>query len=207
MKKFIYGVFLPLLVLVNSTTQAAPILSLGEHGTSNNHSGLYVYGWQFDALEDMTISMLGLYDQGGDGLLQSHEVGVWDANGTLLTSLETEAGENGLLIGNFRYFDIVPLNLQKDMRYVLGATSWSQDYYAFNVSDFDTDDGIRYLSPVHRFSGGELEFPTGSGNSSIFNINLFRTEAVDLPEPQSMFMLVMGLGIMLMLRRKRAIKS
>lgn len=45
----------------------------------------------------LTVSALGFHDEGGNGLLTSHEVGIYDLSQTLLGSVTIPAGTGATL--------------------------------------------------------------------------------------------------------------
>ena len=50
------------------------------------------FGWAFNRSpslsldQQVAITAIGVFDDGGDGLMNSHAVGIWDGFGTLLAS-------------------------------------------------------------------------------------------------------------------------
>lgn len=69
----------------------------------------------------LEVDHLGLYDAGGGGLAQAHQVGLWRANGTLITSVTVRAGTAAQLVDGYRYESITPVTLAAGTDYVLGA--------------------------------------------------------------------------------------
>ena len=73
---------------------------LGQACTSGGNTA----GWKFTVgSTDLMATSLGEYDQNGDGLGMSVEVGVWDSTGTLLGMVTVPSGTGPPLIGSFRY--------------------------------------------------------------------------------------------------------
>src|SRR6185437_4831895 len=68
-------------------------------------------GFQFRTLETVSVSALGYYDDGGDGLLTPHNVGIFDSNGVLQAATFLTSGTTTPLVGQFRYQDITPVLL------------------------------------------------------------------------------------------------
>src|SRR5262245_29379387 len=71
-------------------------------------------GWSFAVIGPIEIVSLGVWDEGSDGLLESHEVGLWTGGGTLLTSIlvtnaATAVGSTGP--GRWLFAPIAPLVL------------------------------------------------------------------------------------------------
>lgn len=72
----------------------------------------------------MTITGLGFFDVGSDGLLNDHEVGLWTNDGTLLANVTLDNTANIVsstsVLGQWREVDIAPLALVPG-DYVLGS--------------------------------------------------------------------------------------
>ena len=54
--------------------------------TTFGGSGYWTMGYQFTSLADISVVQLGAYDESGNGLNRSHDVGIWTTDGTLLGS-------------------------------------------------------------------------------------------------------------------------
>ena len=159
-------------------------------------------------------SRLGVFDSGGDGFANNHEVGLWIPNndnltGTFLLSATVPAGTVAPLIDGFRWVEIPPVLVSLGIRYSIGA------YY----SDGDVDLLTTPAAPVFthdvgavaqngRFSVGPgLSFPNiftsppseGQLGDRFFEAN-FRYVVV--PEPSLGLLLLPGLAY-LFLRPRR----
>ena len=69
----------------------------------------------------MTVTDVGIFDQGGDGLIDSHELGIWTSLGSLLVDVTVAAGTGEELDGSYRFHAITPMVLSADTDYVIGA--------------------------------------------------------------------------------------
>jgi len=79
-------------------------------------------GWSFSVVStDITVTSLGIYDSGGDGLADAHAVGLWTSGGTLLASTTIPNGAGATLLGSYRYVAIAPVALSAGQTYVIGA--------------------------------------------------------------------------------------
>jgi hypothetical protein len=78
--------------------------------------------------EPITITHLGLIDDGSDGMSAAHAVGVWTNAGTLLASATVPAGTGGTLVGQFRYVPITPIELTADQVYRVGGQMPNEVY-------------------------------------------------------------------------------
>src|SRR5580658_9419504 len=87
-----------------------------------------VLGWSFDVTSPITVTALGYWDYSEfsssptdtyccspfnttPGLLDDHEVGIYNISGTLLASADVPAGTAGTLVGDSFYTSIAPIVL------------------------------------------------------------------------------------------------
>lgn len=64
---------------------------------------LNTWGWSFTTANTITVTSLGWWDQGNDGLSDSHPVSIWDMSGNQLISGTVSAGTADPLINGFRF--------------------------------------------------------------------------------------------------------
>ncbi len=83
--------------------------------------GLYTLGFKFTVNSSVTMTHMGIYDSGQDGLQSGGRVGLWDTAGNLLTSAVVLAGNAAMLDGYFRYAAIAGYNLIAGTEYVIGS--------------------------------------------------------------------------------------
>jgi len=165
-------------------------------------------GWRFDVLSSMTVVGLGWFDDAGDGLVLSHQIGLWDNTGTLLASATVSAGTTDPLVGQFRTAGINPLVLAAGMGYTIGgyttATAAGQDPFYFNAP-YTTDPSVAYTGAVYSNFTPSFGRPTQSSSavSGFFGPSFSVTPNVPnvsaVPEPATVAlvgggMLVLGLG-------------
>ena len=115
-------------MFVGSARADIPAIELFiEAGPSASFTG--TRGWEFGRLggpNDIWITQLGVYDGGGDGLANSHEVGLWrredNLSGTLLASATVPAGTDSPLMGGYRWVPIIPVRIPYALDfYMVGA--------------------------------------------------------------------------------------
>ncbi|HEY1377403.1 MAG TPA: DUF4082 domain-containing protein [Gemmataceae bacterium] len=199
-----WGCLLAVLVFVTPPAAAQPIHLLTSSGSGPSGSfgsegdGTGGYGFTVGS-SPLVVTRLGLWDQGGNGLTESHEVGLWTAGGTLLGSVTVPAGTGGTLIGQFRYADLGPsLVLSAGQTYVLGA------HYPTPADPFRLDNNTDMPS---LFSGdatyeqprsnGGFNFPNPTlGTFAYVGPNLEYVVAA-VPEPSGL--LLAGFGAMSLL--------
>jgi len=184
-----------------------PVLDITGGGTTEVPLADAVGGWQLDVSSPITISALGVWDEGGAPLNISHEVGLWTLSQTLLATAVVDNAStvvpSASLLGNWLFTDITPITLDPG-DYVLGAV-WGDpiigaDPFRVNATvttSFGTTcagSSVATLLP-----GPILVFPgSGSltGGGGIFGPNL----AVAVPEPNAAGLLLFGI-VCLSLRR------
>jgi len=150
----------------------------------------FTLGYAFSLSEAFTASGLGLFDQAGDGLASSHEIGLWDSGGTLLAST-TVFGTSGTLIDGFRYGAISPLLLGVGS-YTIGATFLDDADPLLFQATVTPLAGVSYDSAAFA-AGGALSNPTFLlETSGFFGPNLLLSAAV--PEPATWLVMLLGFG-------------
>lgn len=180
-------------------------------------------GWSFFNYRPegaILITQLGVFDAGGDGLVNSHAIGLWALDGTLLASATVPAGTGAPLIDGYRYASISPVIIPR-------ATSEIDPNTAFILAaQYSTADADDLLTPfsagltpgIGGWSGNfpsigwyglgsDLPFPNrrtqptmeGSGGRIFWEPN-FQFGAI--PEPSVFSMLAPGLLYLFVRQRK-----
>jgi len=184
--------FALVLALVCVVALGADAAIVSATGTLSDSSP-FTLGWSFLVNFSLTVSDLGVFDNGSDGLATSHAVGLWDSSGTLLDSVVVPSSTGGTLISGFRYAPLGSLLvLDAGSEYTIGAISNQADFFLFDatvVADprITITGGFDSLPTV----SGVLMFPTsnrplGVGANFIF-------DSVPVPEPATLFLLAAGL--------------
>ncbi len=152
--------------LMLPTANATPAYSVNAVNFYGNSYGTpQTAGDIFTPTVNLIVSSLGFFDYQQDGLGESHEVGIFDNTGTLLTSAVVAAGTASPLVGEFRYTNIMPLTLYAGETYTMAALVTTQaDVLGYaNVSGIQVNANISLGAHPGRYiftSGPNLEFPT-----------------------------------------------
>ncbi len=115
-------VVLALLPLVAPHLKSQALFTSPSSGSSGSISN--TFGFAFTVGQSsLRVSALGVYDENGNGLVNSNTVGIWTDSGTLLGSATVSAGSGGTLTSNFRYISVTPFDLISGQSYRIGAFS------------------------------------------------------------------------------------
>ena len=96
--------------LVTAAQADTPAFTLGSVVQTQPTAFEGTRGWGFHpGLTTFAITQLGVFDDGGDGLVNSHQIGLWSPEGTLLASATIPAGTEAPLIDGYRYVPISPV--------------------------------------------------------------------------------------------------
>jgi hypothetical protein len=133
-------------------------------------------GWQFvpaSGGDDIFITQLGVFDNGGDGLVNPHQIGLWQAgnvSGTLLASATVPAGTAAPLEVGYRWVPITPVRIP----YAVSSYVVAAQYSAGDADDmvtprpsgpwpyyeFARDIGV-FTSAGRAGLGNDLPYPSG----------------------------------------------
>ena len=191
------------LLLALGATGSAEAQSLGVSATGSPQ-GLanppFSLGYTFDVVSPFTVQYLGYFDAGSDGLAESHDIGLWDPTGTLLSSATVSAGTGNILLGGFRLVAVTPFTLAAGAGYhVLGTAPDAADALLFTAAKTNGP-GIMYVGGAF-CEGATLQNSCGSNVDGYFGANFAGTTT---PEPASMVLLATGLvGIFGVARRRK----
>lgn len=173
-------------------------------GFSNNET----VGWRFevDAGPGVTVTSLGWWDQtSGTPLAASHQVGIWDVNGTLLGSVTVQP--NSTLNGAFRYQDVVPFNLMGGATYIIGGVDLVSDgdNYITSVANLVTDPLISFTDAARSVNNSGFAFPTifEANSGGRFGPNFLLEARSSIPEPGTLALFALVLAGLAASRRRK----
>ncbi len=204
---------------VTTAAGAALFLSLGAVGlhaqivaveSTFNPGGTYyslppdqTYGWRFSVGDTpLSVTQLGYFDAGLDGLMDSHRVGIWDSAGTLLTQATVPAGTEGTLVSAYRFTLAAPARLEANTTYFIGGLSASASdvIIAFDSPQTYASEIAYQTATYSQLTGFASPDTAYSASHGVFGPNLQFTA---VPEPHHYAMLSgFGLAGFFLVRRK-----
>jgi hypothetical protein len=169
----------------------------GGGGNLNNFPN--ATGYFFTPNVNLTVTALGIYDAGAPGFTDSHDVGIFLANGTPVTNTTLAAGLPGFAADGSRFLSVAPVGLTGGTQYYIEGNNWTTDQFAFGT-------GAVTYAPEITWNG----FGDSNSNSIFGSVTNLGGQPGNLgpnfqfttaPEPGSLVLL--GLGCVTSLLRKR----
>jgi hypothetical protein len=175
-------------------------------GTTIKSDATLGYAFRVGA-DSLRVLQLGLWDQGADGLTESHQVGIWNSNGELLASTTVNSGTSGELAGNFRYANLLEgLMLDANTVYVIAARFYNVDNSdAYITGNYTIGPGVSWDDSKDRYSAdySGFVFPlnTEDGAANVGPNFIYDVVPVVVPEPDTLILFTGGSLMLFMLRR------
>ena len=175
----------------------------GESRTTGNWS----LGFEFNVNEDILVDRLGFFDFEKNDLVESHLVGIWNPQGTLIVSGQVNPGD--MLHSWWRWTSVNPTMLTIGDGYRIAAVTGTEIYTA-DPEGFTVNPSITYVTARATPTSGELIRPIGSYPDEIgfFGPNFASSLEIPpspVPEPSTTFLLSISLlGLTLFGNRRRS---
>lgn len=163
-------------------------------------------GWRFTLSDSLVVTQLGFWDERSDGLLQTHQVGIWawDSPASPLLQATVPSGVSAPLDGQFRWVTISPAVLGAGT-YVIGAHGLDLDWENASANGSVTESpAVDYQGSYYSSANSGFSYPgTASGLSAGFFGPNFKYDPV--PEPALLQLpVLLGMGGFALWRRRRA---
>ena len=140
-KNLLRGIFLTFFIFLGNIAYGATAGMqnvTGGFGTTVNEgwdAGGMTLGFGFEVKSTITVTSLGIYDLGADGLINDHNVGLWGLGGTFLGSATIPDGTGATLEQGFRYVTLTtPITLEPGT-YAVGAWYVAENYTSSNSTE------------------------------------------------------------------------
>lgn len=159
-------------------------------------------GTIFTANQTLTVTQMGIYDLGNNGLVEAHDVGLWEEDGTLLASVTIQSGTGSALLNGYRWEDLsTSVTLNSGQTYVLGA------YYNLNGNGDHIKTSATINSAFTVGANAAVETMGDSLAMPIYNYNtvtldsyssykgFFGPNLVAVPVPATILLGFLGLGV------------
>lgn len=197
---------LALVAAFGMNSASASTIALQWSGSGSVGGSEQTRGWAFSTDRAIEVTALGWFDFGDDGLVDAHQVGIWDADGHLLLSGVVDAGADDPLLAGFRY------SAALSGAGVLGAGS----YVVAGLSTYN-DETWRSVDPANVTMGAAIGYLGDRTSESAafefagvrqgldvgyFGAN-FEYDIAEVPEPSAVSLSLFGLGLIGMAARRR----
>lgn len=164
-------------------------------------------GWGFTLANDVFVTHLGYWDATTtDNLAHSHQIGIWDAGGTLVAN-ETVAVDDPIIgpnpaTGGFRYRALASPVFLAAGTYNVGAEIMLDgviDNYLSSATTVTMLSGVTFLGARRNVTTGGFSNPTEAPSSAN---GRFGPNFIVTPVPEPATMAVLGLGALALMRRR-----
>lgn len=185
---------------------SASTIALQWSGSGSVGGSEQTRGWAFSTDRAIEVTALGWFDFADDGLVDAHQVGIWDADGHLLLSAVVGAGADDPLQAGFRYSAGLSGGgvLAAGSYVVAGLSTYNDETWrSVDPATVTLGSGIAYLGDrTSETAAFEFAGVTQGLDVGYFGAN-FQYEIAEVPEPATVSLSLFGLGMMGMALRKR----
>jgi len=159
----------------------------------------YTFGYEFRADTNFEVTALGIYDNNGDGLPSSYNVGIWGPSTSLLGSVTVPTGTGVTLNQGYRYQDLsVSIPIISGQYYRVGTLVLSGQEYVRQATSI-TSSWLTVTTTNFYASGSPLARPISYGGS---DIEYMTANMLVTPLPPALWLLGSGIIGLVGIRRK-----
>ena len=165
-------------------------------------------GWEFTISEPINVTSLGVWDEGGNGLADDHQVGIWHSSGggPLVSTTVTSADP---LTNGFRYRSVSPFTLQPGS-YVIGSFMPNGNDLSIDDAQYTTQFPVTYTTNLNGPGGFTIPINAWQGYDGAHfgpNFQFVLATATAVPSLNEwgmiIFMALAGLGSLYYLRKQK----
>jgi hypothetical protein len=184
-------------------------------GSENHYNG--VVGWRFTLLQPVTVTQVGWYDDGLDGLSRDFQVGLWGPGGQRLgdptSGITIPGGTVAALNGVWRVIDLPsPLDLQAGSYAIAGLdTASTPDVIkatnAINLDPLVTGGRLKFEDIFHDGSIGNPGFHAPTSSFLVPGVEFGPTLFISVPEPSMLFLTLAAFAMLACEARKSRVSN
>jgi hypothetical protein len=156
-------------------------------------------GYSFSTSRTFTLAGLGVFDANFDGLVDSHQVGLWDSLGTLISSTTVASGTGATFTDGFRWNATGPITLAAGSYRVGALFLTGNDPMFFGVPGSTlaliSNPGLTYNGGAFANSSTLANPSLSAGTNGAYIGGGVMLQVPDVPEPGTWTMMMFGFGL------------
>ena len=158
-------------------------------------------GWEFTVSVPVSVTALGVWDEGGNGLSKIHQIGVFRvSDSVLIVGASLVDGASSPLIDGTRFVDVLSTPLVPGTHYYILADEFSTDAYVSGNGSIGFASHVNWLAVADTAANSIFGAPTFTPGTVG---NLGPNFRFTVPGPGAPGLLAFG-GFLLGARRRRA---
>lgn len=190
--------------LIAANAYATPAFTVEPYSIVENDPSNYDFIVDFTANQAITVDALAYFFNTAD-VTGSHAVTLFDMSGKVLA--ETVVGISDILLGNFRYSSINPVNLLAGSSYRLVGQS-NGGLYGWSAHSLIADPAVSFIRSGYSYTADNANVSWGDPGAtadSLWGPNLsFSPTSSQVPEPATYALFIAGLGLLFIASRRKS---